>query len=105
MKIIEVIVSCFVNQVEMHPYFPQQRLVEFCRNRDIVITAYSPFGCPQHPEAKPGDPKLLEEPVLLELAKKYGKGPNHIILRWLVMPNYLEKIVKGILLLSFLFKK
>jgi len=72
------------NQIEMHPYFPQQKLVKFCQSHDIAVVAYSPFGCPEHPAAKPGDPKLLEEPKLIELGKKYGKGPNHIIIRWLL---------------------
>jgi len=72
------------NQIEMHPYFPQQKLVEFCKKHNIAVVAYSPFGCPTHPASKPGDPKLLEEPKLIELGKKYGKGPNHVILRWLL---------------------
>jgi len=72
------------NQIEMHPYFPQQKLVEFCKKHNIAVVAYSPFGCPSHPAAKPGDPKLLEEPKLIELGKKHGKGPNHVIIRWLL---------------------
>uniref|UniRef100_A0AAY4DKQ7 NADP-dependent oxidoreductase domain-containing protein n=1 Tax=Denticeps clupeoides TaxID=299321 RepID=A0AAY4DKQ7_9TELE len=36
-----------VNQVEMHPYLAQSDLVEFCRSRDIALTAYSPFGSPE----------------------------------------------------------
>jgi len=72
------------NQIEMHPYFTQKKLVEFCKQKGIAVTAYSPFGCPTHPTAKPGDPKLLEEPKLIEIGKKYGKGPNHVILRWLL---------------------
>jgi aldehyde reductase len=72
------------NQIEMHPYFPQHKLVEYCKSKNIAVTAYSPFGCPTHPLTKPGDPKLLEEPKLLEIGKKYGKGANHVILRWLL---------------------
>lgn len=72
------------NQIEMHPYFIQEKLVEYCTSKGITITAYSPFGCPTHPTAKPGDPKLLEEPKLIAIGKKYGKGPNHVILRWLL---------------------
>jgi aldehyde reductase len=72
------------NQIEMHPYFIQTKLVNFCHSKGISVTAYSPFGCPTHPTAKPGDPKLLKEPKLIEIGKKYGKGPNHVILRWLV---------------------
>jgi len=72
------------NQIELHPYFPQYKLVDFCKGKGISITAYSPFGCPTHPTAKPGDPKLLEEPKLVQIGKKYGKSPNHVILRWIL---------------------
>lgn len=34
-----------VNQVELHPYFPQRRLVDFCQKTAIHITAYGPLGC------------------------------------------------------------
>lgn len=72
------------NQIEMHPYFGQANLVEYCQGKGISVTAYSPFGCPDHPASKPGDPKLLEEPKLVEIGGKYGKGANHVILRWIV---------------------
>jgi aldehyde reductase len=72
------------HQIELHPYFPQNKLVDFCKARGISVTAYSPFGSPTHPTAKPGDPKLLEEPKLIEIGKKYGKRPNHVILRWMI---------------------
>jgi len=75
------------NQIEMHPYFIQTKLVEFCKKRGVSITAYSPFASPSHPTAKPGDPKLLDEPKLLEIGKKYGKGANHVILRWLIQKD------------------
>jgi len=87
-QIENILKSCTIkpvtNQIELHPYFPQIKLVDFCKARDISITAYSPFGCPTHPTAKPGEPKLLEEPLLIEIGKKYGKRPNHVILKWLL---------------------
>lgn len=73
-----------VIQIEVHPYLTQHKLLKFCKEKGIRVTAYSPFGSPAHPAAKPDDPKLLEEPKILDLSKKYGKGPNHIILKWLL---------------------
>jgi len=62
--------------------------VEFCQTRDIAITAYSPFGSPDRPWAKPEDPKVLEEPKLVDIGKKYGKSPAQVVLRWLVIIIY-----------------
>jgi aldehyde reductase len=70
-----------VIQVEVHPYLPQKKLLEFCKKKGIKVTAYSPFG---NPVLSKLETKLLEEPKLLELGKKYGKGANHIILKWLL---------------------
>jgi len=72
------------NQVECHPHLNQERLVTFCKERDISITAYSPLGSPDRPWAKPDDPKLLEDPKIKEIAERYMKSPAQIVLRWQV---------------------
>lgn len=61
-----------LNQVEYHPHLAQPELKTFCREHDILLEAWSPL--------KRG--RMFDEPVLVELAEKYGKTPAQIILRW-----------------------
>lgn len=72
------------NQVECHPYLNQEPLINFCKERDITVTAYSPLGSPNRPWAKPDDPKLLDDPKLKEIATQHKKTPAQIVLRWQV---------------------
>lgn len=76
-----------VNQVELHPYLKQDNLVKFCREYDISVTAYSPFGGISYRWMdlwKPTDPQPLEEKVIKNIAQKHGKLPSQVILRWSV---------------------
>ena len=61
-----------VNQVEFHPYLLQPELRQFCRERGIQFEAWSPLM----------QGRVLTVPVVMQLAEKYGKLPEHIILRW-----------------------
>ncbi|GLV41842.1 Aldo-keto reductase 1B [Carabus blaptoides fortunei] len=72
------------NQVEVHPYMNNKKLVAFCKDKDITVTSYFPLGSPSRPWAKPDEPVLLEDPKLREIAKSYNKSIAQIILRYLV---------------------
>jgi len=70
-------------QVECHPYLTQNKLIAFCKEREIVITAYSPLCRPSSTSAADW-PAPLTDPKIQELAKKYNKSAAQIILRYLV---------------------
>lgn len=61
-----------VNQVELHPFFPQAALREFHAEHGIVTEAWSPLGRGE----------LLEHPVVAEVAAAHGVSPAQAILRW-----------------------
>lgn len=61
-------------QVEAHPYFTQKELRKTLDKYGIRLMSWYPLG---H-----GDKSLMEEPVFIELGKKYGKSPAQVILRW-----------------------
>uniref|UniRef100_A0A3Q3WAY6 NADP-dependent oxidoreductase domain-containing protein n=1 Tax=Mola mola TaxID=94237 RepID=A0A3Q3WAY6_MOLML len=70
-----------VNQVELHPYMAQTELIEYCKSKNIALTAYSPFGSPGRPPVFRGDTdphKLLEDPVVADIAKNHGQSPAQV---------------------------
>jgi len=70
-----------VNQVEIHPYFPQKGLVEYCQLKGIHVTAYCPLGGAPMPALAGGKgPGPLEDATILKLAEKYNKTPAQMIL-------------------------
>lgn len=69
------------NQVECHPNLNQRQLIDFSRERNITITAYSPLG---RPHTQSGKKLAISDPKVLKLAQKYGKTPAQIILRYTV---------------------
>lgn len=73
-----------VNQVELHPYFSQKRLIQAHQRLGIVTQAWSPLGGVNvYDAATPGKPRfVLEDPVITAIAEKRGKSPAQIVLRW-----------------------
>ncbi|PVH77751.1 Aldo/keto reductase [Cadophora sp. DSE1049] len=63
-----------VNQIENHPSLPQQEIVDFCKEKNIHITAYSPLG-------SSGSPMMKEKPIL-EVAEKRGVTPASVLLSY-----------------------
>ncbi|XP_002986769.2 NADP-dependent D-sorbitol-6-phosphate dehydrogenase [Selaginella moellendorffii] len=76
-----------VNQIETHPYFQRHDLVKFCQKHGIVVTAHTPLGGGAANEEWFGYKSPLEDPLFLELAKKYEKTPAQVMLRWGLQRN------------------
>lgn len=63
-----------VNQVEFNPYFQQKELREILAKDNVRVEAWAPLG--------EGNKDLLNEPVILDIAKKYNKNAGQVILRF-----------------------
>uniref|UniRef100_A0AAY4EHB8 NADP-dependent oxidoreductase domain-containing protein n=1 Tax=Denticeps clupeoides TaxID=299321 RepID=A0AAY4EHB8_9TELE len=71
------------NQVECHPYFTQPKLLEYCRQNDIVIVGYSPLGTSRDASwVNLKCPPMLADEVLVSIGKKYNKNSAQVALRF-----------------------
>jgi len=66
-----------VVQVESHPYLPETELLEFCKEKGIVLLAFAPLGHGMRPG-------LLEDPVISAIAARVGKTAAQVLLAWAV---------------------
>jgi alcohol dehydrogenase (NADP+) len=66
-----------VIQVESHPYLPETELLEFCKEKGIVLLAFAPLGHGMRPG-------LIEDPVILAIAARLGRTPAQVLLAWAV---------------------
>jgi D-xylose reductase len=75
-----------VLQVEMHPYLTQQKLLRFCQEENITVTAFSPFGASSYvPLNMAGaNESVLGDPEVLAIAGDLGKTPGQVVLRWAI---------------------
>lgn len=62
-----------VNQIELHPYFPQCEQREWHSRYGIITQSWSPLGRAN---------EILQEPVITAAAQKHGKTVPQVILRW-----------------------
>lgn len=73
-----------VNQIELHPYLPQNGLVDYCKQNGINLTAYSPLGSADRPKArqKDSDPILMEHEVFKDIAQKHNSSVAQVLIAW-----------------------
>jgi 2,5-diketo-D-gluconate reductase A len=62
-----------VNQIELHPQFPQDELREFHAEHGILTESWGPLG-----QGK----GLLEDPHIMEVARRSDRTPAQVVLRW-----------------------
>ena len=66
------------DQVEYHPYLAQPAVLELARERELMLTAYSPLA----------QGAVLRDPVIAQIAEAHGKTAGQVVLRWLLdQPN------------------
>ena len=61
-----------VNQIEIHPYLTQDDVRAFCAEHQIAVEAWSPLA----------QGLVLDDPTIIEIAKRAGKTPAQVVLRW-----------------------
>ncbi|QCX47460.1 aldo/keto reductase [Arcanobacterium haemolyticum] len=61
-----------INQIEIHPYFQNRAVVDYCREHGITVESWSPLG-------RGTD---LADPVIVETASKHNATPAQIVLAW-----------------------
>ncbi|MEL7145432.1 MAG: aldo/keto reductase [Bacteroidota bacterium] len=78
------IVKPMVNQVELHPYLAQNPLVDFCKDHEIFLTAYSPLGSNDRPERlkASNEPILLKDETIQRIAVEKGISAAQVLLSW-----------------------
>ena len=74
-----------VGQWEVHPWLARDDIVSWCKERNVIVEAFCPIVRGER----------FGEPVVQELAKKYGKTPAQILLRW-SLQNGLVPLAKSV---------
>ncbi|KAF7170094.1 hypothetical protein CNMCM5623_002643 [Aspergillus felis] len=75
-----------VNQIEIHPFLPNEELVQYCFKHDILPEAYSPLGS-QNQVPTTGE-RVSENPTLNEIAKKGGNTLAQVLIAWGLRRGY-----------------
>ena len=66
-----------VVEVESHPYLPERDLLEYCQRHGIVLLAFAALGHGM-------EPRLLDNPVIVAIARRVRKTPAQVVLAWAV---------------------
>lgn len=75
-----------VNQIEIHPFLPNNDLVKYCLDHQILPEAYSPLGS-QNQVPTTGE-RVSENRTLNEVAKKGGNTLAQVLIAWGLRRGY-----------------
>jgi len=73
-RALEAGISITWVQVEMHPYFCDFELVNFCKEHGIVVQAWAPLG----------RGRICQDSLLARIGEKYGKTSSQVAIRWII---------------------
>ena len=75
-----------MNQIELHPLLQQKEMLDFCKAKNIHLTAYSPLGSMDRiPDFKAADePNLLENSVIKNIAENNKCMPAQVLIKWAI---------------------
>ncbi|MFO8233106.1 MAG: aldo/keto reductase [Longimonas sp.] len=73
-----------MNQIELHPYLQQTEMLSFAHANDVHLTAYSPLGSMDRPDAMKSDdePILLEDETIASIANEHDATPAQVLISW-----------------------
>lgn len=85
MPLLDLEIKPMVNQIEFHPGQRQKETLDFCKENNIIVEAWSPLGTG----------KMLINETLLKIAQKYGKSTAQLCIRW-ALQNEVVPLPKSI---------
>lgn len=70
-----------INQIEIHPFFTNKDIINYCKVKGITIEARSPFA---HGDALAD---FQQNPVLCKIAQTHNKTIPQVILKWIIQQD------------------
>ncbi|KAJ6230914.1 aldo/keto reductase [Anaeramoeba flamelloides] len=76
----DFVVEC--NQIELHPFLPQDKVIDWCRENGIVCTAYSPLGTPAWNLRPKNAPNIFQNEIMTNIAEKHSCSIVDVAIAW-----------------------
>ncbi|MFB6357340.1 MAG: aldo/keto reductase, partial [bacterium] len=77
--------TILTNQIKYNPFNTQNEQLEFCVERNVILTAHTPLA----------RTRVKKNRTIREIGKKYGKSPHQVTLRWLIQQPMVCAIPKS----------